>query len=130
MQFEAKEIGRRIALARTEAGLTQEEVADLATFSKRSLQDYEAGVTIPYRNMREISRLLGRPVEWFLHGDPEPSTDPPADQLERRLEALEARVADGFQSVQGTLEQLADDVGALSRRLPPEDDQHATEPQQ
>ena len=36
-QLQAKEIGARIALARNEAGLTQEEVTDLATFSKRSL---------------------------------------------------------------------------------------------
>lgn len=62
-QFEAREIGQRIAEARTIAGLTQEELAEMASFSKRSLQDYEAGVTIPYRHMREISRLLRRDVE-------------------------------------------------------------------
>jgi len=68
-QLEAEAIGARLAQARNEAGLTQEQVADLATFSKRSLQDYEYGVTIPYRHMREIAGILGRPVEWFLHGD-------------------------------------------------------------
>lgn len=68
-QLEAKEIGERIAQARNEAGLTQDELVELATFSKRSLSDYERGATIPYRQMREISKLLDRPVEWFLHGD-------------------------------------------------------------
>src|SRR4029077_14407263 len=91
-QFEAKEIGQRIAQARIVAGLTQEQVAELASFSKRSLQDYETGVTIPYRNMREISRLLGRPVEWLLHGDDDErqETAELISGLERRLAELEA----------------------------------------
>lgn len=67
-QLEAKAIGARIQQARLEAGMTQEQVAEIATFSKRSLQDYEGGVTIPYRHLREIGQLLDRPVEWFLHG--------------------------------------------------------------
>jgi len=70
-QFEAKEIGARIALARREAGLTQEQLAELAPFSTRSLQNYERGEVIPYRQMRELSKILGRPVEWFLRGDDE-----------------------------------------------------------
>lgn len=74
-QFEAQEIGARIAQARNEKGLTQEELAEMASFSKRSLQDYEAGETIPYRHFREIGRLLHKPTEWFLYGDPENSTN-------------------------------------------------------
>jgi transcriptional regulator with XRE-family HTH domain len=69
-QFEAKAIGSRIALARDEAGLTQEQLAEISSFSKRSLQDYESGKTIPYKHMREISELLNREVPWFLHGEP------------------------------------------------------------
>lgn len=69
-QFEAKEIGARIAQARELAGMTQEELAAVASFSKRSLQDYEAGVTIPYKHLREISRLIDKTVEWLLHGEP------------------------------------------------------------
>lgn len=68
-QFAAKEIGDRIRLARRERGLTQEELAGMSSFSKRSLQDYEAGITTPYRHLREISRLLRRPEEWFLYGE-------------------------------------------------------------
>lgn len=70
-QLEGRAIGERIAQARREAGLTQEQMAELATFSKRSLQDYEAGVTIPYAHMHEISALLKKPVPWFLHGEPD-----------------------------------------------------------
>lgn len=106
MQFEAKEIGRRIAEARTLAGLTQEDLAEMASFSKRSLQDYETGKTIPYKHMREISQLLGREVEWFLHGS-EPIQDD-------RLEALEARVTSALEGVTAALEDLAGRVNELA----------------
>jgi repressor LexA len=68
-QFGAAEIGARIKQARLERGLTQEELAALASFSKRSLQDYESGKTIPYRHLGELGQLLGKSIEWFLHGD-------------------------------------------------------------
>jgi transcriptional regulator with XRE-family HTH domain len=82
-QFEAQEIGERIKQARLEQGLTQEELAVLASFSKRSLQDYEAGLTIPYRHLSELSRLLNRPKEWFLYG-----TDTFAALNEERLREI------------------------------------------
>jgi len=41
----------------------------MTSFSKRSLQDYESGDTIPYRHFAELGNLLGRRPEWFLHGD-------------------------------------------------------------
>jgi transcriptional regulator with XRE-family HTH domain len=85
-QFAAEEIGARIKQARKERGLTQEELAEMASFSTRSLQDYENGVTIPYRHMAEISRLLGRPVEWFLYGDG--GGEP--DELTAKVERIEA----------------------------------------
>lgn len=90
-QLEAKEIGQRIAQARLEAGLTQEQLAELAPFSTRSLQDYEQGVTIPYRQMRELSKLLDRPVEWFLRGDDEMEQSILAklDELLERVERIE-----------------------------------------
>lgn len=68
-QFEAQEIAARIKRARLERGLTQEALAEMASFSKRSLQDYEAGNTIPYHHFRELGRLLNKPPEWFLYGD-------------------------------------------------------------
>jgi transcriptional regulator with XRE-family HTH domain len=95
-QFEAKEIGARIALARKEKGLTQEELAELAPFSTRSLQDYERGEIIPYRQMRDIAKLLDRPVEWFLHGEQpdEPAILEQLAEIDRKLTA----VLDGLSS--------------------------------
>jgi transcriptional regulator with XRE-family HTH domain len=93
-QFEAKEIGARIGQARREAGLTQEQLAEMAPFSYRSLQDYERGLTIPYRQLRDISKLLGRPVEWFLRGDigEEPSVLARLDEVLERMGELERRL--------------------------------------
>lgn len=90
-QFEAREIGARIAQARREAGLTQEQLAEIAPFSQRSLQDYERGLVIPYRQMRELAKLLGKPVEWFLHGEPEDEATivERLDSIDERLELIE-----------------------------------------
>jgi transcriptional regulator with XRE-family HTH domain len=69
-QLEAEAIGKRIRQARNErGGMTQDELAAMALISKRALQEYEAGVRIPYRHLPEFSRILNRPTEWFLYGD-------------------------------------------------------------
>lgn len=108
MQFQAKEIGQRIAEARTVAGLTQETLAEMASFSKRSLQDYETGVTIPYKHMREISQLLGREVEWFLHGEESIPED--------RLAALEEKVTSTLEGLTSAVEALTARVDQLSEQ--------------
>lgn len=109
-QFEAQEIGARIAQARREAGLGQDDLAEMASFSKRSLQDYETGVTIPYKHFAEISRLLKRTTEWFLYGDEEELNLTP-DLLER----LEVAVG----ALAGEAQRLAEIVERLDRRSPP-----------
>lgn len=87
-QLAAKEIGARIALARKEAGFTQEDPAVISSFSKRSLSDYETGLTTPYKHLRELSRLLKRPPEWFLYGNQEE----PAEDLRERLDEVITRL--------------------------------------
>ncbi len=67
----------------------------MASFSKRSLQDYETGVTTPYRQLREIGKLLGRPVEWFLYGDDYAGSEP-----------NRARVVDELRDLVGRLEAI------------------------
>lgn len=88
-RFAAREIGARIAQAREERGLTQEQLADMAIgFGKRSLQDYEAGVTIPYKHLEELGRLLRRPTDWFLYGDNH------SEEVEERLARIEEQLAE------------------------------------
>src|SRR3990167_10301821 len=91
-QLEAQAIGARIRQARREAGMTQEDLAEVCSFSKRSLQDYETGVTIPYRNLTELALILRRSVAWFLHGA-EADRSPEEDAaLAERMTAVEAQL--------------------------------------
>ena len=105
-QFEARAIGERIAKARNEAGLTQEEMAELASFSKRSLQDYEAGVTIPYRHMREIGAILNRQVPWFLHGD-----EVEVEGLSERVDHLQGQLDEVLGLLRSRLDELRRETG-------------------
>jgi transcriptional regulator with XRE-family HTH domain len=102
--FEGQKIGERIKQARNEKGLRQEDLADLINVSTRTIQGYELGETNQYRRLKVISEVLGRPVEWFLHGDLE-QTDPATivairdelaavrSQVERNTALLEALLA-------------------------------------
>lgn len=69
--LQATEIGERIAQARLRAGMTQEQLADLIGKSTRSMQDYEAGKTIPWKDLRQIALLTEVPVDWLIHGSHE-----------------------------------------------------------
>ena len=69
-QFAGAEIGARIAQARREAGaMTQDQLAELLNVSKRSVQEYEAGNTIPWKHFQSMAGIFKKPLEWFLHGE-------------------------------------------------------------
>lgn len=99
--FEPEDIGARIAAARREAGLTQEELADLVGVSTRSQQGYESGDVVPYRHMGKIADITKRPVSWFLHGDA--AADEPTNA--ERLARIEAQLAE----IRGMLARAAQD---------------------
>jgi transcriptional regulator with XRE-family HTH domain len=82
----AKEVAERIVTARKAQGLTQVELAELVGVSPRSMQGYENAEVIPYRKMKDLARVLNRPVEWLLHGD---EAIAPADV---RLEGIEEKL--------------------------------------
>src|SRR5882672_5239222 len=66
---EAGGIGWRIARARKERGLTQEELAALIGVSARSIQGYEAGKVVPYRRLTQLAEITNCEVGWILQGD-------------------------------------------------------------
>jgi transcriptional regulator with XRE-family HTH domain len=66
---ETDAIGWRIAQARKESGLTQEELAALIGVSARSIQGYEAGKVVPYRRLSELAKVTNRELDWMLRGD-------------------------------------------------------------
>ena len=91
---QAKEIGRRIAQARRESDeMTQNQLADLLDVSARSVQDYERGLTVPWRHFQRLEEIFGRPLGWFLHGDPRPRIfDESQDLATRRHDELTRRL--------------------------------------
>lgn len=109
-EFEAREIGQRIALARKETGgMTQEELADLVGVTQRSVQLWESGDTIPYKRLSRIAEVLGRPVGWFLHGHDEEEDD-------ERLSRLETQVSEATAKLDKLLELLGASVPPESQQ--------------
>lgn len=93
-QFAAREIGERIARARKEAdGMTQEQLAETLDVSTRSVQDYEAGTTIPWKYFSRLEEIFRRPLGWFLHGEEAPQQMPTA-ALGDRLDQIQKDIAE------------------------------------
>ena len=97
----AVEVGRRIVQARKELGLTQEELAELAGVSQRSMQAYETGEVIPYRKMREIAGVVQRSTSWILHGEE-------GETPEDRIDALEEQIAGLTKAIRALTRKLQD----------------------
>ena len=94
-------VGRRIAIARKEAGgMTQGELADALQVSKRSVAAYEAGAVLPFRYLGRIETAVAKPKAWLLYGDealPNPNAilaklDGVLDEIVKRLDGLDDRV--------------------------------------
>lgn len=95
----------------------QEDLAAISSFSKRSLQNYEAGVTIPYKHLAELSRLLRKPMEWFLYGD---EATPPRlsdDELLKHVQAVAALAEANQETLAGNQETLAGNQAMLVELL-------------
>ena len=86
--------------------MTQEQLADLLNVSKRSVQDYEAGVTIPWKHFQAMEGIFKKPMAWFLHGELSPAQEGPTQvadaeiaealvRIEQLLETLAAQSAEG-----------------------------------
>ena len=96
-ELQRQEINARIAQARKEAGLTQEEIADLLDVKARTYQNYESieRGRVPWDLMSRISDITGRSLRWLLHGedDAEPSMQVMLQlaAMERKLDELLAR---------------------------------------
>lgn len=62
-----KEIGRKLQLAREEAGLSQEQLSSMMGCAQSTLSNYEKGKRRLYlTQLEQIADLLGKPIEYFL----------------------------------------------------------------
>lgn len=92
-------ISVRLGQSRQQAGLTQEEIADLFEVHWRTVQNWESpkNDAIPWRNLDEWASTTGVSKEWLLHGETQPLTGAAA-----QLTAVEGRLVE----IAGTLERL------------------------
>jgi transcriptional regulator with XRE-family HTH domain len=104
-QAEDGAIGGRIARARKESGLTQEELAALVGVSPRSIQGYEAGKVVPYRRLGHLAQVLNREVGWMLEGDPRDGATP-SDEVAERLVGLVEEVSAEAKRIRAVAERL------------------------
>src|SRR5213082_2917224 len=110
---EAGGIGRRIARARKERGLTQEELAARIGVSPRSIQGYEAGSVVPYRRLSQLAAVTNRELGWLLEGEAE------ADhELVERLVTVVEELAAEAKRIGAVAERLEHLLGAPERRRP------------
>jgi transcriptional regulator with XRE-family HTH domain len=85
MKAHVRELGRRTAEARRSAKLTQEQLADQATVSVKTIQGVEQGRTEPdLRTLRKIARVLETSIDSLTGADAEGVR---ADVLIRRIQA-------------------------------------------
>ena len=102
-----KAVGRRIALARKEAGgMTQRDLADLLQISKRSVAAYEAGAVLPLRHLGKIETAVSKPKAWLLYGD---EALPNPNAILEKLEGV-------LDSIMESLDRMNDGVEQLTHR--------------
>lgn len=60
-------LASRIRVARTEAGLTREQMAVTLGVSLPTIQRWETGRAEPsFRRVQEIAAATGKPIGWFV----------------------------------------------------------------
>jgi len=112
MQFNPLEIGARIKQARLEAGLTQNDLAGMGSFSYRSVQGWETGERIPFKHFAELSQLLRKSSEWFLYGEEADSTaEDRYEMLLERLGQVEAQQQELLEALRARLPEAPEDAG-------------------
>ena len=106
----------RIAQARKEAGgMNQDDLAALLDVSKRSVQAFEAGETIPWKYFQLLTQAFGRELEWFLHGEDPSPTPSQIAAVEERLGHIEQMADEILLAVRSRAEPVSRPAGRASR---------------
>jgi len=65
--MDAKKLGKKIKLARVEADLTQEQLAQKINTLQKSISRYETGASMPtIETLVKIAKALNKAVGYFL----------------------------------------------------------------
>jgi transcriptional regulator with XRE-family HTH domain len=114
---DADAIGGRLARARRENGLTQEELAALVGVSPRSIQGYEAGKVVPYRHLSRLAQVTNRELNWLLEGEQQVEAVL-GPELAERLVSLVEEVAAEATRIRAAAERLERLLEATQPTLP------------
>jgi transcriptional regulator with XRE-family HTH domain len=126
-ELDRAKISERIRLARKQAGFrNRHDLADVLQVHWRTVEDWEnpKHQNVPWDRMQELADVLNVEKHWLLHGDPEPRPGADAEaltEIARRLGELEAVVQDQGRATTASVDALARDLRALTRRLGVED---------
>lgn len=96
----------RIKQARTTAGLTQQEMADLLDLTLRGYQNYEDD-RVPFKRISDIARLTKTDERWLLYGGEAASQDDFREAL--------AVVLDLLRSIDSHLVRIEQAIPALPK---------------
>lgn len=124
------EICARIKLARTEAGMTLEEMADALDVTQRAYWNYEHN-RVPFRRLRDIAEVTGTTQGWLLHGEPPPLQEPQTQLLRdvaAGVEQLERSSEDVFQRLDEALARLKRIEDAVSPPVETQPGRHTDVP--
>ncbi len=106
----SKKLGKRIQLAREEAGLNQEQMASLMGCSQPTLSNYEKGKSRIYlAQLKKVAEILDKPLNYFL----EAMDDGVKDGRPQRVLLRLAPEHSGSQVTLKTDREIADIVAAL-----------------
>ena len=88
-----KNIGKKIQIAREEAGLSQEELASRLGYTQAALSNYELGKRRLYlANIEQIARELNKPLSYFLEESAIPTNvekgEPPDEIISEIINVL------------------------------------------
>jgi transcriptional regulator with XRE-family HTH domain len=84
-----EQLGRRIADARKEAGITQVELAKVLGVAQQTMAHYEGGsARIAVAMLPTIARVLGLSIEELIGEPPKPGKRGPAPKLQQQMEKI------------------------------------------
>lgn len=102
-----QELGKRIRLAREDAGLTQSELAELLGLGHpQSISRYERGETeVPQRRLRRIAEATGKPLGFFL-ADGDEAEAPAAPLADPATLALAKQILEELRALREDVQRL------------------------
>lgn len=107
-EIQRENVCGRIAEARREAGLTQQEMADALDVTLRGYQTYEAS-RVPWRRLDQIAEITGKSKQWLIHG-----TKP--DEPQQEPAPVSAEIVEAMGALTNEIRRLNARIDQMERR--------------